>query len=207
MSVRHRFRFAATLPVVVLAGLLAGCTAPSTRVVLLPPNEGTLATAVVVRAQHGELLLSQPYQQATAALGAPGAPELQQLDAAGVRGANRTLFDLLPPRAQHYTVYFATGDSNLTPESEQAMAEALVAALARPGGDIVVTGHTDTRGNLASNDTLSRQRAQQVRQMFLDRGFPASRIEAVGRGERELAVPTPDEVDEPRNRRVTIDVR
>jgi OOP family OmpA-OmpF porin len=41
----------------------------------------------------------------------------------------------------------------------------------------------------------------------VERQFPAKRIEAVGRGERELAVPTADEVDEPRNRRVTIEVR
>jgi outer membrane protein OmpA-like peptidoglycan-associated protein len=34
-----------------------------------------------------------------------------------------------------------------------------------------------------------------------------ARIEAAGRGERELAVPTADEVDEPRNRRVTVEVR
>jgi len=46
-----------------------------------------------------------------------------------------------------------------------------------------------------------------VRQMFADRGFPASRIQAIGRGERNLLVPTPDEVAEPRNRRVTIEVR
>ena len=43
--------------------------------------------------------------------------------------------------------------------------------------------------------------------MFEDRGFPAARILAIGRGKRELAVPTPDETVEPRNRRVTIEVR
>jgi outer membrane protein OmpA-like peptidoglycan-associated protein len=43
--------------------------------------------------------------------------------------------------------------------------------------------------------------------MFIDRQFPAQRIEAVGRGKRELAVPTADEVNEPLNRRVTIEVR
>ena len=47
----------------------------------------------------------------------------------------------------------------------------------------------------------------EVVQLFVERQFPANRIEAVGRGERDLAIPTADEVDEPRNRRVTIEVR
>ena len=70
-----------------------------------------------------------------------------------------------------------------------------------------MTGHTDTVGAGPQNDDLSRRRAQQVRQMLIDRQFPAARIEAVGRGERELAVPTADDVEEPRNRRVAIEVR
>jgi outer membrane protein OmpA-like peptidoglycan-associated protein len=38
-------------------------------------------------------------------------------------------------------------------------------------------------------------------------GIPADRILASGRGEREPIVPTADGVDEPRNRRVEINVR
>lgn len=38
-------------------------------------------------------------------------------------------------------------------------------------------------------------------------GIPADRIQAAGRGEREPLVPTPDEVAEPRNRRVEVTVR
>jgi outer membrane protein OmpA-like peptidoglycan-associated protein len=87
------------------------------------------------------------------------------------------------------------------------MGQAMAAALARSGGELVITGHTDTVGTGPQNDDLSRRRAQQVRQMFIERQFPAARIEAVGRGERELAVPTADETDEPINRRVVIEVR
>jgi len=80
-------------------------------------------------------------------------------------------------------------------------------ALTRPGADITVTGHTDSRGSVADNDALSIQRAQEITRLLVQSGFPADRIEAMGRGERELAVPTADEVDEPRNRRVVIVVR
>jgi outer membrane protein OmpA-like peptidoglycan-associated protein len=60
---------------------------------------------------------------------------------------------------------------------------------------------------VASNDRLALERAQAVRDMLVQRGLQASFIRAVGRGEREPLVPTPDEQAEPRNRRVEVIVR
>ena len=198
---------ASSLFVAVLAtALLAACSTPGTRVVLLPQADDK-PSAVIVRAKDGEEVLSRPYQRATAAVGASGAPVVDQADPAKVQADHKILFDMRPPAPQRYTVYFEVGGTTLTPASQQVMNEALIAAQTRSGSDIVVTGHTDTKGALEQNDMLSQRRAQEVVQLFVERQFPAKRIEAVGRGERELAVPTPDEVDEPRNRRVTIEVR
>jgi len=194
------------LAAALMAALLAACSTPGTRVVLLPQADGK-PSAVVVRAKDGEEVLSQPYQRATAPVGARGAPVVDQADPAKVQADHKILFDMRPPAPQRYTVYFEVGGTTLTPASQQVMNEALMAAQSRSGSDIVVTGHTDTKGALEQNDMLSQRRAQEVVQLFVERQFPAKRIEAVGRGERELAVPTADEVDEPRNRRVTIEVR
>ena len=191
---------------VLATALLAACSTPGTRVVLLPQADDK-PSAVIVRAKDGEEVLSRPYQRATAAVGASGAPVVDQADPAKVQAEHKVLFDMRPPAPQRYTVYFEVGGTTLTPASQQVMNEALIAAQTRSGSDIVVTGHTDTKGALEQNDMLSQRRAQEVVQLFVERQFPAKRIEAVGRGERELAVPTPDEVDEPRNRRVTIEVR
>ena len=73
--------------------------------------------------------------------------------------------------------------------------------------DVIVIGHTDTVGNDAANDVLSRQRAEVVRNAFVARGLAADKLVTVGRGKRELAVPTADGVSEPRNRRIEILVR
>ncbi|WP_438998801.1 OmpA family protein [Variovorax beijingensis] len=191
---------------VLATALLAACSTPGTRVVLLPQADDK-PSAVIVRAKDGEEVLSRPYQRATAAVGASGAPVVDQADPAKVQADHKILFDMRPPAPQRYTVYFEVGGTTLTPASQQVMNEALIAAQTRSGSDIVVTGHTDTKGALEQNDMLSQRRAQEVVQLFVERQFPAKRIEAVGRGERELAVPTADEVDEPRNRRVTIEVR
>ncbi len=206
MTTRMSHRPLLLLATALITALLAACSTPGTRVVLLPQADGQ-PSAVVVRAKDGEEVLSKPYQRATAAVGASGAPVVDQADAAKVQAENKPLFDMRPPPPQRYTVFFEVGGTTLTPASQQVMTEALAAALARSGGDIVVTGHTDTKGTGESNDQLSRRRAQEVVQLFVERQFPANRVEAVGRGERDLAVPTADEVDEPRNRRVTIEVR
>jgi hypothetical protein len=67
----------------------------------------------------------------------------------------------------------------------------LAQARARPGGEIVVTGHTDRVGSMESNDALSLQRARAIRERIIADGFDPNRIMAVGRGEREPAVDTP----------------
>lgn len=202
----------ASLQTLWLVALLAGCAAPATRITLLPQEDGR-PSAVVVRSigkdavQGAEQKISTPYQRATARLGDTSAPKVHQVDPVKFKADNAALFTMLPPKPQRFTLYFEGGGTVLTPESQQMLAEILAAAHARSGGDIVVIGHTDTTGPLLQNDELSRRRAQLVRQLFVDRQFPAQRIEAVGRGKRELAVPTADEVDEPLNRRVTIEVR
>jgi len=186
--------------------VIAACSTPGTRVVLLPQPDGK-PSAVVVGTEDGEETLSEPFQRATAKAHARGAPVVDRADPGRVEAENKALFELMPPPPQSFTIYFEANETVLTPASQRALNEALAAAQARSGGEIIVTGHTDTVGTVSHNDELSRVRASLVRQIFVDKGFQPNRVEAVGRGERELAIQTGDEVLEPRNRRVTIEVR
>ena len=61
-------------------------------------------------------------------------------------------------------------------------------------------GHTDTVGDPASNRTLSLNRAKAIASYFRKRGLKLP-IHYAGMGEDAPAVVTPDETDEPRNRR------
>lgn len=69
---------------------------------------------------------------------------------------------------------------------------------------VEVNGHTDTRGTPAYNDVLSDNRARAVAQILVASGVAPERIRANGYGESQLAVQTPDETKEIRNRRVEI---
>lgn len=105
------------------------------------------------------------------------------------------------------TVNFATGSHALSPQAAAALA-ALGRALSSP--ELLpfrfrIEGHTDTVGDAAQNMVLSQRRAEAVRD-YLVKGFPIApfRLVAVGFGEDQLLVATPDTTAEPRNRRVQI---
>ncbi len=81
-----------------------------------------------------------------------------------------------------------------------------IAALLRDNPDVqvFVDGFTDTKGPAAYNQRLSERRAQAVADYLAARGVAPERMTVRGFGETRLAVPTPDETEEPRNRRVEI---
>ena len=185
-------------------GLLLSACAPTTRVVLLPQADKT-ASAVIVRSATTQVVLDVPYQRASgtgadALKGDTVTPEEIQKRYLG-------LFTAMPPRPAKFILNFLPNGIALTPESESALPEILAEVVARAGADMVVTGHTDTKGTAAVNDELSLKRAGVMVQLLIAKGAPATRIESVGRGKRELLVNTADDVDEPKNRRVEIVVR
>ena len=105
------------------------------------------------------------------------------------------------------TVHFATGSARLSRAAEATL-EPLGEALNSPvlaGYRFRLEGHTDTVGSAAMNQALSERRAAAVRDYLVRRfGIDPARIEAVGLGETQLLVPTPDGQPEPRNRRVQV---
>ncbi len=200
--------------VAALACVLMACATPPPaplpvvakpdRVVLLPQADGVPSALVVRPAEGGEVVLSQPY--ATASVTRSRA-EVSLGNADDVRARYKALYDSIPPQRRSYLVYFETGGDRLTPDSALRLDEILGEVRKFPAPEVLVIGHTDSLGTDSINDEISMQRARIVRARLIDIGIESGRIEAVGRGKRELLVPTRDGVAEPRNRRVEIQVR
>lgn len=95
----------------------------------------------------------------------------------------------------------------MTPASVPVLVALRAEIARRPGAEVQVTGHTDTVGSDADNDVLSLRRAREILNLLASKGFDRSIMTAVGRGERELKVPTADNVSNPANRRVEVIVR
>ena len=68
----------------------------------------------------------------------------------------------------------------------------------------LVWGFTDTVGTAEYNQGLSERRANAVADYLEGRGVSRDRMVIQGFGKTNLAVPTPDQTPEPRNRRVEI---
>jgi OmpA-OmpF porin, OOP family len=178
--------------------------APVTRVILLPQADGS-SSAVVVKTASEEQWLKAPYQRLAAQEGQT--IKMDASTAEDIQKAYPQLYASLPPPPTKYVLNFMPGGTVLTPQSQTQLPKILEDAAQRSGADMVVTGHTDSTGALLANDELSLKRAKVVSQLLTDKGAVASRIESVGRGKRELLIPTADEVNEPQNRRVEIVVR
>ncbi len=109
-----------------------------------------------------------------------------------------------PVVPETYIVFFDFDKSYLTSEAKETIQRAAEAY--RRGGvaRVQVTGHTDTRGSSRYNQRLSDRRAKMVQGYMVSLGIPANEIVTRGAGERELMVPTSNNVREAKNRRAEI---
>lgn len=203
---------------------------PSTKemVVVVPSADGHVGMVVVERGED-RVILNEAY--ATSRVTSDGQIRLEKLEPKEVQALPQSqssshervpaleqvaaalpmfhdAIAALPPRPVSFLLYFVTGTDDLTEASKLELARMLEELRRRDVADIVVIGHTDRVGNEQANDELSLQRAERVKAEFVAQGVAsAERIRAAGRGEREPLVPTENDVDEPLNRRVEINVR
>jgi len=185
--------------------LLSACaTYPPQTVVLVPDRDGKVGT-VVVTGPGGSTTLDKPY--AVARSDETGKTERRAVTEGEVKAVFAGAIAAQPLRPVSFLLYFQEGTDEYTPESKEAFEKVFAEVARRKAADIAVIGHTDTVGTLEFNDALSLKRAERVRNDFTGRGIRTDSISIAGRGEREPVVPTADEVSEPRNRRVEINVR
>ena len=172
--------------------------------ILLPGADGSVGSLVVTHGDQ-ERSLSKPH--AAAKIGRPGAIETTTTTEAEAREIFEMALSAQPPRPASFLLYFLLDSDEFTPDSKVVAQDVFGAITRRPAPEVVVIGHTDTIGSDNYNDRLSIQRAERIRTRLIDLGVAPERIQATGRGKRDLLVPTADQVAEPRNRRVEIGVR
>ena len=203
MHVARATRIASLAAVFMTGAALGGCALHSERIILLPEHDGR-STAVIVKQGSREVKLDQPYAAAELTAAEPWSYRASEAE---VKATFGEAIAAQPARALHFTLNFHENSSELTEDSKGVFEKVLAAIKQRDVVDVVVVGHTDAVGTDAFNDDLARKRAEAIRDALLARGLAAGDVAAIGRGKRELLVPTPDGIAEPRNRRVEIVVR
>jgi peptidoglycan-associated lipoprotein len=194
-------RFAPLLALCTLASVLAACS--TSYVVLLPNDDGTVGK-VQVTGPDGTNLLTQPLQAAK--VSAPSGTTYVAT-AEEVKAGFGAALSASPKRPKNYILYFEAGGAVLTAESQQTLAKVQEEIEARAVPDISVTGHTDTSGDAAQNLALGLERARQIRSLLTSAKLGDNNVTIESHGEKNLLVATPDNTDEPRNRRVEVTVR
>lgn len=112
-----------------------------------------------------------------------------------------------PERPAIFILHFKPDSDELTDESMSLVPAILDAVDLRRSVDTSVVGHTDTVGAREYNYELSRKRAQKIRDLLVSKGVDPDILDVTSHGEENLLVPTGDETEEPRNRRVEVTVR
>ncbi len=192
------------------ASLLAACASPPPEpppfprsyVALLPKADGSVGQ-VSVQGNAGTQVLTQANQAA----GTDGRAAPRPVDAAQLQQDFGEALQARPPQPEQFLLYFERGGTELTAESRALLPRILELARTRPGVDMSVIGHTDTQGSADVNERLALQRATAIAELLKRQGLDLAALSIESHGERNPLVPTPDNVDEPRNRRVEITVR
>ena len=186
---------------VVLSALMAGCAGPRSYAVLLPNADGSVGR-VTVQGAGGAQVLTQAMTGARLDGSTPPfevSKEQLARDFGAAMGAR-------PALPEQFLLYFEQG-SVLTAESQTLLVQVLTRVRARATVDMSVIGHTDTQGAANANEALALERANAVAEQLRQLGLQNATLAVESHGERNLLVKTPDEVAEPRNRRVEITLR
>ncbi len=105
-----------------------------------------------------------------------------------------------------HLLFFRNNSAELSPRSLAVLDAAARDAAAFPQADIRVAGFTDRTGDDDYNRNLSLRRTAAVSRALRARGIDTLRVDEVAIGETAMAVQTGDNVAEPRNRRVEIEI-
>jgi outer membrane protein OmpA-like peptidoglycan-associated protein len=112
-----------------------------------------------------------------------------------------------PPRRFRYkkqVFYYQRNATELTSGSQEVLPKTIQELTLERPVKIYLVGHADRVGTEEYNQQLSRQRALTFQQALVAGGIAPDIIAVSFLGERKPRIDTPDEVEEPRTRRVVM---
>lgn len=173
---------------------------------LLPEEDGK-KTGIVVKNSAGQQEIGEPNHAVRVANANTAPTPPFAIDEPTVKRLFGAALDAMPAPEQHFTLYFDLSQDVLTSASQNQIAAILRAIQERHSTNISVTGHTDTMGDPAFNNTLARRRADAVAARLRTEGVNAADLFVSAFGDTDLLVKTGRGVSEPLNRRVEVIVR
>ena len=187
-----------------LSCLLFACN--STTVVLLPDSDGNVGQVELIT-DSGKTVLAHAYESAEAEKQKLPPTQKVQLTNENVRDKYGDILAKGPMVPDHFRFYFKAGKAALQAEAQEVLINSKARIQERKSCDLSVIGHADRVEGDDLNYLLSMVRAENVAKALVGMGIPQNCMDIRYYGESYPIVPTLDEVDEPLNRRVEIEIR
>jgi outer membrane protein OmpA-like peptidoglycan-associated protein len=176
-----------------------------TVLVLLPDPDGHVGE-IQIRNKHGSRIINQAgYAVSVSSGNAPQPPVIMPEEE--VKQIFADALDAVPLPSTRFILYFVWESTELKPNSRATIKEIIDEIRKRASTEISVSGHTDRAGSNEFNIALSRKRAEYVRDLLIAEGIAPEAISVASHGEGNPIIKTPDNVREPRNRRVEVIIR
>jgi len=186
--------------------LISSCSAPKNLFVLMPDVDGTVGT-ISVKNNAGEQFVKSAGTAVKVkdAHTTPGLPKpIAEKD---IQKIFQSAMSVTPDPPARFILQFNFDTTMLAETSLAKLSQITATVKERQPCDVRIVGHTDTAGPAQKNWELGLQRAKTVKQILIDQGIDVDQIQAVSHGEKDLLILTPDNVQEPKNRRVEVLVR
>lgn len=172
----------ASLLVPLAAVLLSGCASRET-VVVLPAADGHVG-GVVMESGGKTVVLDKAYASAH-----PGDAQAGEAKPEEVNQGFAEVLAARPIPPGDHKLYFKIDSDEMTDDSKMEFNNRVFADVhRRTAAEIVIIGHTDTTGDQGHNDGLSRDRAEAIKKLLLDRQAdlpPNMSVTTAGRGQRD----------------------
>ncbi len=192
------------LLVLISSHLFVACS--GTTVVLIPDAAGKVGQ-VTVTTEKGTTLLSKAYESSEASnlKNAPSNPDQLTKQNTYDMFSETLVNEPKPPK--RYALYFETASAELNIDGRTIISIITKDIQHRKLCDLSVIGHTDRVWDNENNLGLSLQRAKNVADALTKNGIESKCMDIRYYGENDPAIPTEDDVAEPLNRRVEVEVR
>ena len=178
-----------------MLAVLAGCANES--VVLVPDPDGHVGKAEVTTA-GGKQVLEKP-DDMTRVSGSSSPPSpVTTADPAFIKATFGEALAVEPQPKESFTLYFETGTTVLTADSQHLIPDIIAAIKRRAAISVSISGHTDATGSDELNNALALDRAKAVQALLLQQGVKPELITVTSHGKGNPAIPTPEGVAEPR---------
>ena len=192
---------------IILVMLQVGCASRHVETIVLIPDDNGKVGEVVVRTRGGEQTLTRAGEAVQVQKQSKAPKSAGILSENDIHSRFAQALKARPLSPAQFILYFLPDSTKLDEPSKAKLPEVYAQAREREYFRVKVIGHTDTLGNAEHNARLALSRAEMIRDLLIERGVTADHIDVTSHGEGNLLVPTPDETDEPLNRRVEIFVQ